>query len=743
MRNIAEFLPPRLVAADLNGDAELTRLLLACDSYDPHGLLGPHPAFVGEEPGVIVRAYDPTAVACALLDGPAARPMLSLGDGLFAAFLPEVPLSVEYRLRFERADGSIEEREDPYRFAPTLSAYDLYLVSEGTHQRLWQVLGANVVEVEGVLGTRFSVWAPNARRVSVIGDFNGWDGRLHPMRTMGASGVWELFVPRLASGALYKFELKSSSGELRIKTDPLAREVELSPGTAARVCESRYAWNDGAWLAGRETEPAARQPLACYEVHLGSWARVPEEGNRMLSYRELAVRLVEHAKRFGFTHLELMPIAEHAYYPSWGYLTTGYFAPAARYGSADDFRWFVDYCHQHEIGVVIDWVPAHFPKDDFALRRFDGSALYEHEDPRRGEHPDWGTLIFNLERREVRNFLTANALYWLQEFHIDGLRVDAVASMLYLDFSRKAGEWLPNAQGGRENLEAVSFLRELNDLVHGTVPGAFTVAEESTAWWGITRAPSAGGLGFDFKWNMGWMHDTLHFFALDPLYRKYALDSLTFAMVYEFSEQFINALSHDEVVYGKRALVEKMPGDAWQQLANVRLLLAYQYTRPGKQLLFMGMELSQRREWNVDASLDLHREREPEGMGMEAFLAELGKIYRASPALFRTDTDPTSFEWLSRDDENVVLSYARNDEADCVVTVLNFTPVPRGTYRLGVPRPGRYQVRLNSDDAPFGGSGFGSARTLSSEPIPMHGRAQSLVLELPPLGALILAYERQ
>ncbi|MET0792166.1 MAG: 1,4-alpha-glucan branching protein GlgB [Polyangiaceae bacterium] len=722
----------------MDGEPELVRELQQCDARVPHDLLGPHAAAFGEEPGLIVRAFSPRAVSCALLEGSAARPMLSIGGGLFAAFLPGAEPSLAYRLRFTWEDGSSDERDDPYRFAPTIGPFDLHLISEGTHRELWKVLGANVRTIHGVSGTVFAVWAPNARRVSVVGSFNDWDGRLHMMRSLGSSGVWELFVPGVQAGCLYKFELKTSAGELRLKTDPLAREVELSPGTAGRVTSTEYTWGDHAWLETRSELPPARRAMTVYEVHLGSWARVPEEQNRMLSYRELAVRLVDHVKRLGFTHIELMPIAEHAYYPSWGYLITGYFAPTSRYGSADDFRYFVDYCHQHGVGVLIDWVPAHFPKDDYALRRFDGSALYEHEDPRRGEHPDWGTLIFNLSRREVQNFLTANALYWLKEFHVDGLRVDAVASMLYLDFSRKEGEWLPNIHGGRENLEAITFFQSVNALVHSEVRGAFTIAEESTAWEGITRPPHSGGLGFDLKWNMGWMHDTLGFFSKDAIYRKYELDQLTFAMVYEYTEHFVNALSHDEVVYGKRSLLQKMPGDTWQQLANVRLLLAYQYTRPGKQLLFMGAEFAQRGEWNVDTSLDFHREREAEGIAMETYLGELGRLYQSTPALWRSDPDPEGFQWLLRDGDNTILSYARKDGATYVIVVLNFTPVPRSNYRIGVPLPGRYRTILNSDDGAFGGSGVGGSSSLHAEPFPAHGHAQSLALEVPPLGALLL-----
>jgi 1,4-alpha-glucan branching enzyme len=628
---------------------------------------------------------------------------------------------------------------DPARFPATLADLDLHLIAEGTHHGLWSVLGAHIRTVAGMTGTSFAVWAPNARAVSVVGDFNGWDGRRCPLRSLGGTGIWEAFIPNVGIGALYKFEIRTREGQLRIKTDPVARQMERSPGTASVVEFSTYAWQDAEWLAARAQGDIRRQPVSIYEVHLGSWARIPEDQNRMLSYRELAPRLVAHALFFGFTHLELMPVAEHAYYPSWGYLVTGYFAPTSRYGSPDDFRHFVDYCHTHGIGVLIDWVPAHFPKDDYALRRFDGSALYEHEDPRRGEHPDWGTLIFNLGRTEVHNFLTANALYWLKEFHIDGLRVDAVASMLYLDFSRKEGQWLPNEFGGRENLEAVQFLKTVNTLIHEQVPGAFTVAEESTAWSGVTRSSNEGGLGFDFKWNMGWMHDTLEFFAQDPINRRYAVDRLTFSMTYENAERFINAISHDEVVYGKRSMLEKMPGDCWQKLANLRLLLTYQYTRPGKQLLFMGTEFAQRNEWNFDSSLDWHLAAEPQRQAMQHFVAELGRLYIATAALWRQDPDAAGFEWVDCSDrENTVISYLRRDGANHALVVFNFTPVPRENYRIGVPTSRGYRTLLSSDDSRFGGSGIGAGAQVSTDGEPCHGQRQSVRLNLPPLGALIL-----
>ncbi len=724
----------------IHGDPAALQRLREGTLHDPHGLLGVHSIQLGGVAGVVVRAFHPDAVSCAFVQDAEVRPMDALGGGFFTAFFPSSTRPFAHRLRFGFADGALFEREDPYRFSPTLGELDLHLISEGTHRELWKVLGANIRVLEGVAGTSFAVWAPSASRVSLVGDFNGWDGRLLPMRALGNSGVWEIFVPGIAAGALYKYEIRAQSGELRSKTDPLAKAVEPSPGTAGLVVDSSHKWRDSGWLAARAKRDIAREPVAIYEVHLGSWARVPEESNRMLSYRELAPRLVEHAKRLRFTHLELMPIAEHGYYPSWGYQVSGYYAPSARYGTPDDFRYFVDLCHQHGIGVIVDWVPAHFPKDDHALRRFDGSALYEHEDPRRGEHPDWGTLIFNLGRREVCNFLTANALYWLRELHVDGLRVDAVASMLYLDFSRKEGQWLPNIYGGRENLEAVAFLKTVNDLVHAEVPGAFTVAEESTAWWGITRPPSEGGLGFDFKWNMGWMHDTLDFFSQEPVHRKYHVDRLTFSMVYEYTERFVNSISHDEVVYGKRSMVEKMPGDAWQKLANLRLLLSYQYTRPGKQLLFMGAEIAQSREWNFDNSLDWHLAREPHGQNMEAFVSALGALYAKTPALWRSDPDPAGFEWLDCNDrDNTVISYLRKDGPEHVLVILNFTPVPRPGYRIGVPRAGAYEQLFSSDEVEFGGSGYAPRAVIPSEPVAYHGRPQSICVAIPPLGALILA----
>jgi 1,4-alpha-glucan branching enzyme len=727
----------------LTGDPELLNAVREDESHNPHGVLGAHPVRLGEQHGVVVRGFHPDATTCLLLVGSGALPMLGIGGGVFAVFLAGSTLPLAYRLRFGFADGRTWERDDPYRFLPTLGELDLHLIAEGTHHKLWQALGSHARVVDGVAGTAFAVWAPNAKRVSVVGEFDNWDGRLLPMRSLATTGIWELFIPGIGVGTLYKYEVKTTDGSLRIKTDPLACEMEAPPRTASRVTRSEYVFHDEAWLRARLARDITREPVAIYEVHLGSWARVPEDGNRWLSFREIAPRLVEHVKRLGFTHVELLPIAEHAFYPSWGYQVTGYFAPTTRYGTPDDFRFFVDYCHQHDVGVILDWVPAHFPKDDFSLRRFDGTALYEHDDARRSEHPDWGTLIFNFGRSEVRNFLTANALYWLVEFHVDALRVDAVASMLYLDYSRKNGEWVPNPYGGRENVEAIEFLRSVNTVIASEVPGAFTIAEESTAWGGVTRPPEVGGLGFTFKWNMGWMHDTLGFFSKEPVHRKYHVDQLTFSMLYENTERFINCISHDEVVHGKGSLIEKMPGDFWQKLANVRLLLAYQYTRPGKHMLFMGTEFAQHNEWNHDMSLDWHIAEHPQRKALQEYIAELGRFYRETPALWRSDPVPESFEWIDcTDRENTVLSYLRRDGADHVIVVLNFTPVPRDEYRIGVPSSGRYIERLSSDDLRFGGSEFETLAVVETDPIPQHGRTRSIRLRIPPLGALILTLAR-
>jgi 1,4-alpha-glucan branching enzyme len=710
------------------------------DHPEPHRILGAHPGSSGARSGIWLRAFHPDAseVACLLEDGDPVA-LAKVGAGLFAAFLPGLTLPARYRLRFRFPDGTEWERDDPYRFLPTVGDVDLHLFNEGTHRRLWNCLGANPRRVDGVDGVSFAVWAPTARRVSVVGDFCRWDGRLYPMRSLGASGVFEIFLPGVSPGALYKFEIKTREGALRVKADPYARAMEVPPGTASRVWTSTYEWGDREWMEARPARDPAREPMSIYEVHLGSWARVPEDGGRPMTYRELAPRLVAHVKRFGFTHLQLLPVAEHPFLGSWGYQVSAYYAPTSRYGTPDDFKAFVDVCHGGGIGVIVDWVPAHFPKDDFALRRFDGTALYEHDDSRRGEHPDWGTLIFNYGRNEVRNFLIANALYWLEEFHVDALRVDAVASMLYLDYSRKEGEWLPNRFGGRENLEAIDLLRAANETIRVELPGCYTIAEESTSWPLVSRPVSEGGLGFAFKWNMGWMHDTLDYFKKDPIHRGHHQGQLTFAMLYEYSERFIMPLSHDEVVHMKGSLLEKMPGDLWQKLANLRLLLAYQFTRPGKKLLFMGTELAPWREWNHDASLDWHLASEPRHAEFGRFLEDLGALYRDRSPLWRADHEPHGFYWIDcADTEASILSWVRRDGDRQLVVVLNLTPVPRENYRVGAPVAGVYRKVMDSDAREYGGSGFEPATSVKTEDAPYHGHAQSLVLRLPPLGALVL-----
>ncbi|MGD2111654.1 MAG: 1,4-alpha-glucan branching protein GlgB, partial [Phycisphaerae bacterium] len=701
-----------------------------------------HPAVESGEKGAVIRAFHPDAVEvdCLLGAGKTVRMERVEDGGLFGTFVAGAKLPLTYRLRFRFRSGDVWERGDPYRFLPTLGDVDLHLFNEGNHRRVWERLGSHPRCIEGTDGVAFAVWAPNARGVSVTGDFCGWDGRLFPMRRMGSSGVYELFIPDVKVGALYKYEIRTQEGSVRLKSDPYAQAMEGPPGNASRVVSSSHVWGDDAWCASRAGRDLLREPVSIYEVHLGSWARVPEEGNRPLTYRETAPGLVAHMKRFGFTHVELMPVAEHPLGASWGYQVTGYYAPTWRYGSPDDFRHFVDVCHQNGIGVILDWVPAHFPRDDFALRRFDGTALYEHEDPRQGEHPDWGTLIFNYDRKEVRNFLIANALYWLDEFHIDGLRIDAVASMLYLDYSREGGEWLPNYYGGKENIGALELLRSVNEAVRAEFPGCFTVAEESTSWSGVTRPVSEWGLGFTFKWNMGWMHDTLLYFSKEPVHRRYHQNDLTFAMLYEYTEHFINALSHDEVVHGKRTLLEKMPGDIWQKFANLRALLAYQYTRPGKQLTFMGTELAPYNEWYYDASLDWHLADDPMRVGLARFMEDLGRFYLQSPCLWRGDPEPGGFAWIDCSDcDNSVVSYRRQHDDQLLVVVLNLTPVPREGYRIGAPRAGRYAYRLCSDHPAYGGGGYPLPDALWTDEVSVHGYAQSLCLTLPPLAALVLA----
>jgi 1,4-alpha-glucan branching enzyme len=622
------------------------------------------------------------------------------------------------------------------------SDLDLYLFGEGNHTRIYEKLGAHPMTRDGVEGTHFAVWAPNASRVSVVGDFNGWSGRAHPMRSLGSSGIWAEFVPEAHIGHRYKLEITTRSGEILEKADPFGFAFEIPPLSASVVCRIDYEWHDHDWMRDRAGfDSWFRRPMAVYEVHLGSWARVPDEGDRYLTYRELADRLIPYVKEMGYTHIELLPVMEHPFSGSWGYQVIGFYAPTSRFGSPTDFKAFVDRCHQHGIGVILDWVPGHFPKDAHGLAQFDGTALYEHADPRQGEHRDWGTLIFNYGRNEVRNFLLANALFWLGEYHVDGLRVDAVASMLYLDYSRQPGEWIPNRYGGRENIEAIDFLRQLNALTHVEHPGSIMVAEESTAWPSVSRPAYVGGLGFTYKWNMGWMNDILEYLRLDPVHRRWHHQHLTFSLLYAFTENFILPFSHDDVVHGKGSMFGKIPGDDWQKAATVRALYAFMYAHPGKKLMFMGAEFGQGREWNYDGSLDWHMLDTPLHSGIRHFVKDLNHLYRREPALHEVDFEGHGFHWIDcNDSDNSIVSFIRRsqDGGDFVVAIVNFTPVPRDGYRIGVPEPGSYIELLNSDSEIYAGSNVGNGGVVFTEPIASHGHAQSLKLTLPPLGCLLL-----
>ena len=715
-------------------------LLADARHSDPFSVLGPHPT----DRGLAVRALFPDALDVGLAR-PGADPVpmeRRHPAGVFETVLEGVRDVPDYRLRVVFPGGHEAEIDDPYRFGRVFGDFDLYLFGEGTHTRIYEKLGAHPMRIGATEGVHFAVWAPNAQRVSVVGDFNAWDGRVHPMRSLGSSGVWEIFVPAARIGHHYKFEIRSREGYILVKIDPYGQAFEIPPLSASIVTASSHRWQDERWM--REREQAGgwfARPMAIYEVHLGSWARIPEDGTRYLTYRELAARLIPYVKEMGFTHIELLPVMEHPFSGSWGYQVTGFYAPTSRFGSPDDFRAFVDACHGSGIGVILDWVPGHFPKDDHALARFDGTALYEHADPRQGEHRDWGTLIFNYGRNEVRNFLLANALYWLHEFHADGLRVDAVASMLYLDYSRKEGEWVPNRYGGRENLDAIDFVRQLNTLTHAEHPGSITVAEESTAWPSVSKPTYLGGLGFTYKWNMGWMNDTLEYISKDPVYRRYDHWKLTFSLIYAFTENFILPFSHDEVVHGKGSMFEKTPGDDWQRYATLRALYGLMYAHPGKKLMFMGAEFAQGREWNYDHSLDWHLADFPMHAGVRQFVRDLNYIYGAEPALHEIDFEYPGFQWIDcNDSENSVISFIRRarDPNDLLVALLNFTPVPRDGYRIGVPAPGAYSELLNSDGDVYGGSNCGNGGVIFTEPIASHGHAQSLHLTLPPLGFLLL-----
>lgn len=720
---------------------EIARLI-SLRHHDPHQLLGVHAI----EKGWVVRVYKPDASGVWLrrtgqadLELKQTVGPVGFFEGEFAS--KEYPRG--YRIKVAYPSGIEEVHLDPYAFAPTLGELDLYLFGEGRHWQLWEKLGAHRMVVEGVEGVSFSVWAPGAAGLSVVGDFNSWDGRLHPMRSLGVAGVWEIFIPELKGEFLYKFEIRPKQGSYLLKTDPLGRATELPPGTASRYHDSAYLFKDEAWMKARASSSSIQhRPMSVYELHLGSWRRVPEEGNRYLTYKELAKVLPAYISDLGFTHIELMPIMEHPFGPSWGYQVGSYFAPTARYGSPDEFRELVDALHKAGIGIVLDWVPAHFPKDAHALGRFNGEALYEHLDPRQGEHPDWGTFIFNFGRNEVRNFLIANALYWLKEFHLDGLRIDAVASMLYLDYSRKEGQWIPNREGGRENIEAIAFIKQLNAEVYSQTPGAMVVAEESTAWTGVSRPTYAGGLGFGFKWNMGWMHDVLEYFSKDPIHRRYHHDRLTFGMLYAWTENFILPLSHDEVVHGKGSLIDKMPGDRWQKFANLRSLYGFMWAHPGKKLLFMGGEFGQWNEWRHDGSLDWHLLQESDHEGVRLLVRDLNRIYRAEPALWDNDVEPAGFQWIEANDcdDNMISFYrqARSGDTARVVCVGNFSPVPRYDFRVGLPGPGLWSELLNTDSSIYGGGNMGNSGAVQAEEKPWNDQPYSAVLTLPPLAVLWL-----
>ncbi len=723
---------------------------------DPFALLGPHEA-PGRDgsPGLVVRTIRPGVTSAHLvpLDAQGVRgealPMARVHqDGVFEAHVPGATRALDYRFVYTWADGTSLEAADPYRFGQVLGALDLHLLGEGSHYRSWERLGSRPTTVDGVPGVAFAVWAPSADRVSVVGNFNGWDGRVHPMRLLVPNGIWEIFVPGLRAGEHYKYEIRvKATGVPILKADPYARYAETPPKTASVVWDGgAFGWRDEEWIERRRTGGAwFDRPMAIYEVHLASWMKPAAEGEATLSYRELAARLVPYVRDLGYTHVELLPVMEHPYGGSWGYQVTGFFAPTSRHGTPEDFKWFVDECHVNGIGVILDWVPGHFPKDAHGLARFDGTGLYEHEDPRQGEHQDWGTLIFNYGRTEVRNFLISNALFWLEEFHVDGLRVDAVASMLYLDYSRQHGQWVPNRFGGRENIEAIEFLRQLNEQTLSRHPGTMMMAEESTSWPAVSRPAYTGGLGFSYKWNMGWMHDILEYVQQDPVHRRWHHNRVTFSMLYAWSENFVLPFSHDEVVHGKGSMINKIPGDSWQKAATLRTLYAYQYAHPGKKLLFMGGEFGMWREWSEKWGLPWDIVGEPPHQGIERFVRDLNTLYRREPALYEVDFDPAGFQWIdANDNENSVFAFLRRgrQEGEFLVCALNFTPVPREGYRIGVPEPGLYEELLNSDASIYGGGNLGNAGAVRTEPIAAHGYPQSLRLVVPPLGALYLKWRR-
>lgn len=711
--------------------------LVSGTQWDPMSFLGLHEV----QGGIVVRSLQLFAdsVHVLNLEDNRTHPMKKVHpNGLFEVKIPDAK-PFAYRLRVKEGD-QVKEQEDPYRFPPQISDFDLYLFGEGTHFRTYEHMGAHMKTIDGVQGCHFAVWAPNAKRVSVTGEFNRWDGRHHPMQGRGSSGLWELFIPGLNPGDLYKFEILGPDGYLFQKADPYSFASELRPRTASVIWDNHaYSWSDGDWMQSRREKDWLKEPINVYELHPGSWRRVPEDGNRWLTYREMAEQLIPYVKDMGYTHIELLPITEHPYDGSWGYQTIGYFAPTSRFGSPDDLKAFIDRCHEEGIAVILDWVPAHFPKDGHGLCYFDGTHLYEHADPRQGEHRDWGTLIFNYGRNEVRTFLLSSAMYWADVFHVDGIRVDAVASMLYLDYSREDGDWIPNKYGGRENLEAIDFLKTFNRTIHEEYPGFTTYAEESTAWPMVSRPVYLGGLGFDFKWNMGWMNDTLQYISKDPVHRKYHHNNLTFSLLYAFNENFILPFSHDEIVHGKRSMLDKMPGDDWQKFANLRLLYAYMTAHPGKKLLFMGGEIGQWHEWDHHASVQWHLLQYGSHLSLQNCVRDLNRIYRAYPAFYTIDFSWEGFEWIEyHDSEQSTLAFMRKSEVpdEEVVCLFNFTPIAREGYRVGMPAVGDYAEILNTDAEIYGGAGVGNSGCVTAEAQPWQSQPCSAVVRIPPLGAV-------
>jgi 1,4-alpha-glucan branching enzyme len=722
---------------------EQIKLIINADHWDPFQVLGIH-VMDGDNRKVAVRAFLPEAKQAWIVDDYSNNSfvMNKINKAGFFEAIIDKKRAFPYHIRIKSYEGKISEFIDPYSFLPVLTEYDLHLIGEGTHYINYEKLGAHVMEINGIKGVHFAVWAPNAKHVSVIWDFNNWDRRRHQMRVLGSSGIWEIFIPSLEEGALYKFKIKSSfKKHITEKADPYAFYSESRPKSASIVHDiNKYRWNDREWIKMRSKKNWLESPVSIYEVHLGSWMRIPEEENRFLTYRETADRLIDYVKGMGYTHIELLPVTEHPLDASWGYQTIGYFATTSRFGTPEDFMYFVDKCHQNGIGVIIDWAPAHFPTDSHGLGVFDGTCLYEHQDPQKGFHPDWGTKIFNYGRNEVRNFLISNALFWFEKYHIDGLRVDAVASMLYLDYSRRQGEWIPNIFGGNENLEAIDFLKKFNEIVHHYHPGVFTIAEESTAWPGVSKPTYVGGLGFSMKWNMGWMHDMLEYMSKDPVHRKYHQNNLTFSLLYAFTENFILPFSHDEVVHGKCSILNKMPGDMRQKFSNIRLIYGYMYSHPGKKLLFMGGEFGQWDEWNHEKSIDWHLLNYRPHRRLQKYVMDLNCLYQSEPALYEIDFSYEGFEWIDfHDTDNSTISFMRKakDPRDFLVIVSNFTPVPRMGYRIGVPENCFYKEILNSDSYLYWGSNMGNAGGVHSEQTACQGKPYSIKIILPPLSVLI------